>query len=288
MARGPLLNTLNVDLRRTAFAGTVALIWETLITLDDEVRFIWVKPNTAWIKHAFLFLRYFPLAIHICNRTLSELVYDDPARLNLSFLRGWYLTQVVVAHMVMSGVELVMMARVYALYNNSRLVARTFVLLWILETIVVFIGLAVTIHEPFEPNLFVTRTPTSFVYLGISTLVSQAVILGLTFAKYLQGEWQGTALIKLLMRDGVFVYFIFFASSLTAAVYSAEKFDFGMAEYSWLLTLQSAVGTRLILNMQRFPERHDDNDGIPTSQRTSVMELTTLDAPALYDMDDEA
>ncbi|KAF7315592.1 hypothetical protein MIND_00074600 [Mycena indigotica] len=278
MAQGvPSINihtTLIVDLRRTALAGTAALIWETLITFGDEVRYIWPKPNNAWIKYAYLFLRYFPLAVHICNRIVSELVFQE-IDLGYSALRGWYAVQVLMAHLAMSGVELVMMARVYALYNNSRLIGRGFACLWLIETAVVIIGLVVTLPGlHFEQEFFVTKAPHSFAYLAISTLVSQAVIFALTFAKYLQGEWEGTSLIHLLVRDGTLVYIIFFVSTLTAAIYSLHSFAFGMAEYSWLLTIISTVGCRLILNMQRLPSR--SNDPSSSSHRTSSMELTTL------------
>ncbi|KAJ7072274.1 hypothetical protein C8F01DRAFT_1103232 [Mycena amicta] len=276
-----LNDTTNVDLHRTAVAGTAALIWETLITFGDEVNLIWPKPNTAWIKHAFLFLRYFPLAAHICNRVVSEMVYQQ-VHLGQSALRGWYVAQVLVAHLAMSGVELVMMARVYALYHNNRLIGRAFICLWVVETVVVIIGLVVTLPGvEFEQQLFVTRAPHSFAYLAIATLVSQAVILGLTIAKYREGEWTGTSLISLLMRDGALVYIIFFASTLTAAIYSIRALTLGMAEFSWLLTIISSVGCRLILNMQRLPSRKTSETA---SHRTSSMELTTLHhEPSFYD-----
>lgn len=53
-------------------------------------------------------------------------------------------------------------------------------------------------------------TPHSFAYLGISALVSQAIILLLTLFRYLRGQWAGTSLGSLLIRDGSVVYLIFF------------------------------------------------------------------------------
>ncbi|KAF7296148.1 hypothetical protein MKEN_01430100 [Mycena kentingensis (nom. inval.)] len=274
-------DTLHVDLHRTSFAGTAALVWEHLITIDQEVQYIWPKPKTSWVKNVYLFLRYFSLAVQLTNRVLAEMVYSD-RHLSLNTLRGYYASLVVIGHACMSCVELVMYMRVYALYHRSRAIAHLFVGLWIAETIVVFIGLAVTLPRlsaTFEKERFVTNAPGSFAYLAISTLVSQFIILVLTFAKYKRGEWQGTTLGSLLMRDGTIVYVIFFMSTITAAIYSLQSYAFGMAEFSWLLTIISTVGCRLILNMQRLAESSRPRE---SSYTTTSMELTTLHRSTLY------
>jgi len=180
---------------------------------------------------------------------------------------------VVVAHLAMTGVEFVMMTRVYALYHNSPRVGWAFLCLWLGETIAVIAGLFITLPGVhFEPQLFLSKVPHSFAYLAISALVSQAVILGLTLLRFFQGQWSGTSLGKLLIRDGSIVYFVFFVTTMAAAVYSIKGLSFGMTEYAWYLSSISTVGCRLILNMQRLPSRMTD----PSFYRGSSLELTTL------------
>ncbi|KAF7361828.1 hypothetical protein MVEN_00527200 [Mycena venus] len=268
-----LRSSLQFDLHKTSIAALAFLVWENLITFDDEVEYIWRKPWTAWIKAVFLFLRYFPLAIQLCNRIIDEKIIQQQD-LRYSTLRTWYISQVVVAHLAMTGVELVMMARVYALYRNSRWMGWGFLCLWLGETIAVLAGLFITLPGVhFTSEQFLLRVPHSFAYLAISTLVSQAIILGLTLRRYIQGQWSGTSLGKLLIRDGSIVYFVFFVTTMTAAVYSIGGLNFGMTEYAWYLSIISAAGCRLILNMQRLPLAgvHD-----PDSCRGSSLELTTI------------
>jgi len=267
------LTQTDFDLHKTALAALVFLVWENLITFDDEVNYIWPKPGTAWLKSVFLFLRYCTLCVSICNRILDEEVIQQQ-HLSHSALRAWYISQVVIAHLAMTGVEFVMMARVYALYHNNRWVVWGFGCLLLAETIVVIAGLFITLPGVhFEPLLQLRSTPHSFVYLGISALVSQAIILALTLLRYLRGEWAGTSLGTLLIRDGSVVYLIFFATTLSAVVYSARGVPFGTTEYAWLMSLISSAGCRLILNMQRLPSSRGSDSG---SHTNPDLELTTL------------
>ncbi|KAJ7770151.1 hypothetical protein DFH07DRAFT_711548, partial [Mycena maculata] len=245
---------------------------ENFITLDDEIQYIWSKPWTAWVKSVFLFLRYFPLAVQLCNRIIAEMVFQQ-RHLGLSPLRAWYISQVVVAHLTMTAVEFVMMARVYALYHNNRWIGWGFTCLLFGESIAVFTGVFITLPTHFDPYLMVHEAPHSFAYLGISTLVSQAIILVLTLLRYLRGQWVGTSLGNLLIRDGSIVYFILFATTLSAVVYSVLGLSLGMTEYAWFLSIVSCVGCRLILNMQRLPSSRTSESG---SNTDAELELTTL------------
>jgi len=167
-----------------------------------------------------------------------------------------------------------MMARVVAIYQNSRQVALWFLVLWLGETIAVIAGLFITLPGVhFEPQQFMMNVPHSFAYLAISTLISQAILLGLSLWNFFQGQWLGTGLGRLLMRDGCLVYIVFFVTTLAAAVYSIKEVNFGMTEYAWYLTFISTAGCRLILNMQRLPASRMTNSSLHGS---SNLELTTL------------
>ncbi|KAJ7497369.1 hypothetical protein FB451DRAFT_228830 [Mycena latifolia] len=226
------LTQIDFDLHKTSIAALVFLVWENLITFDDEVEYIWPKPRTAWVKSVFLFLRYFPLVVQLCNRILDEEVVQQD-RLGESALRAWYISQVVVAHLCMMGVEFVMMVRVYALYHNNRWVGWGFGGLLLVETIAVIAGLFITLPAVhFEPQKFLSNVPHSFAYLQISGLVSQAIILLLTLHRFLRGQWAGTSLGHLLIRDGSVVYIIFFVTTLTGVVYTVRGFSMGMTQYA--------------------------------------------------------
>jgi len=110
------------------------------------------------------------------------------------------------------------------------------------ESKLIHAGLFITLPGVhFEPELLVRSVPHSFAYLGISALVSQAIILVLTLLRFLRGQWAGTSLGTLLVRDGSIVYLIFFVTTLAAVVYSIRSLPFGMAEYAWYLSIVSSV-----------------------------------------------
>ncbi|CAK5281741.1 unnamed protein product [Mycena citricolor] len=273
MVLDPSLNSqLLFDLHKTAVAALAFYVWEYLITFDDEVRYIWTKPR-KWVKFVFVFLRYFPFALILSNRILTDKVFNG-ATISYAALRAWYVAQVAVAHLAMTGVEIIMMTRVYALYRNNRWIGWGFVLLWIAETVVVLVGLFVTLPGlHFKPELMATSVPHSFAYLAISALVSQAIILGLTVYRYRAGEWAGTSLGTLLIRDGSMVYVAFAATTASACIYSLLSLNFGMTEYAWYLSCISISGCRLIINMQRLP---NDRGSQSTILDTSELELTEL------------
>ncbi|KAJ7084472.1 hypothetical protein B0H15DRAFT_784283, partial [Mycena belliarum] len=238
-------------------------IRENLITFDDEVDHIW---------SVFLFLRYFPLAVQLCNRIIDE----EIQHLGHSALRAWYISQVILSHLSMTAVEVVMMVRVYALYHNDRWVGWGFVCLLFAETVRALqsecTGLFITLPGVhFAPQRFLTNVPHSFTYLGVAALVSQAIILVLTVHRFCRGQWAGTSLGNLLIRDGSVAYLVFLVTTGTAVVYSANGLAFGMTEYAWMLSIISSVGCRLILDMQRLPSSR-----VSETDATSDFELTTV------------
>ncbi|ESK97107.1 hypothetical protein Moror_6328 [Moniliophthora roreri MCA 2997] len=98
------------DLNAAAGAALVFLVWDILITLDEEIEYIWSKPWTSWIKWSFLFARYFSLFTQICNRTIEWMVIYSVSLYGPS-IRIWFGTQVMLAFLIMTGAEVVMMAR---------------------------------------------------------------------------------------------------------------------------------------------------------------------------------
>ncbi|KAJ6625572.1 hypothetical protein B0H10DRAFT_619050 [Mycena sp. CBHHK59/15] len=232
-------------------------LWDTSMTLATESQGLPGSRVPFFFYGTFLWLRR----------------YGAP--LNSSALRIWYICQALIAHLTMTGVESVMMARVYALYHNNRWIACLFASLMFGETIAVIAGIVITLpHGDFDPAVLVTDSPDSFSYFAISALVSQAIILILTLVRYFQGQWAGTSLGTLLIRDGSIVYSILFCTTMSMLIFNERDFAAGMTEYAWYLAIISSVGCRLILNMQQLPSRSRTSES--SSHRSSHLELTTL------------
>ncbi|KAK0454696.1 hypothetical protein EV421DRAFT_436257 [Armillaria borealis] len=167
------VSRLTLDLNMGSSSAIAFLIWELLITFDREVDFIW-KPRNSWIKWAFLFARYFPLLAGLCGRVIDSIVlYRQPIPIPLNALRIWYICQVLILHLMMLGAEIVMMARVYALYNRNRYIGGVFLLLLFGESTSVVVGLALNLpSKDFDSGDLITTSSKSFIYFGISAMIS--------------------------------------------------------------------------------------------------------------------
>ncbi|KAF8161151.1 hypothetical protein B0H34DRAFT_368412 [Crassisporium funariophilum] len=198
---------LQTDLSRAAGASFAVLIWEWLITFDDEVSLIWSKENSSWLKWTFLFSRYFILAVQLCSRCLEVLIMSEHT-LNHTALRIWYVSQVMVAALAVSALETVLVARVYALYNQRRWIGRLLLSMLVLEIVLALIGMGLNIpkNDTFVPLLITTHLPASFAYFGITALVVQCIILAFTALKYRHSPLKTVPLVRLMMRDGTFAF----------------------------------------------------------------------------------
>ncbi|KAF9033269.1 hypothetical protein BDZ89DRAFT_1063008 [Hymenopellis radicata] len=260
-----LVTRFTLDLSIGSGAALAFQCWDTLITFDREVDDIWTKPNSSWLKWAFLFARYFPLLAQITGRVIDmSILYQKSLLLNKSFIRGWYISQVLVAWLTILGAEIVMMSRVYAMYNRNRWLGIGFISLLVMETVTVFLGLGLTLPaSDFDPLMLITTTSHSFVFFGISAMVAQIIILALSVIRYVRGEWNGIPIIKLMIRDGTLAFGVLFFVSLLLVVYTLLDTNWAATTYAWLITFVSVVECRLILNMQRIPLI--GADGISTS-----------------------
>lgn len=122
------------------------------------------------------------------NRAV-DLVVTQHLSLNYSAIHTWYTCQVVVAHLAMSGVEIVMMLRgrlllprgavtltytpiVYALYDQNRWIGLGFFCLLMAGVIALVVGIVVTLPHDFQISDTIDHTPESFAYFGFVSFYS--------------------------------------------------------------------------------------------------------------------
>lgn len=265
------ITRLTLDLNMGSSSAIAFLIWELLITFDREVDFIWSKPRNSWIKWTFLFARYFPLLAGLCGRVIDSIVlYRQPIPIPLNTLRIWYICQVLILHLMMLGAEIVMMARVYALYSRNRYIGGVFLLLLFGESTSVVVGLALNLpSKDFDSGDLITTSSKSFIYFGISAMISQVVILGFSIFRYIRGDWKGVPIVSLMIRDGTLAFAVLFFVSMLLVIYTALGLTYSTPTFAWLINFISTAECRLILNMQEIPVPNN-------TYRTSDTPLTTF------------
>jgi len=191
--------------------------------------------------------------------------------LNAGAIRVWYTTQVIVACIVVSALDLVLMARVYALYNQQRWIGALLIFCLSSEIIITIIGLLLNLPgELFELSMLVTHLPASFAYLGIASVTSHFIILTFTLRKYIRSPLSTVPLVRLMMRDGTFAFLMLTIFGTCVVVYTVCNIVYAVTGYAWLLSAVSCATCRLIINMQRIPTTHETRDTSTTIQFTSI------------------
>ncbi|KAI0032022.1 hypothetical protein K488DRAFT_19590, partial [Vararia minispora EC-137] len=236
-----------------AAAATAFLVWDVLITLDDEVELIWSRPNAFRTKWLFLFVRWFAVflqlsLIFVGTDVAASLHY--PARA----CTIWYVYQEAATQALIAAVEIVLMIRVQALYLRSRCVTYTLYALFAAENVGMIVALVrVVPGVEFDSACVVTRSPFGLVYFAAAFGAFETILFGLTLAKFVSAlyhGWGDTPVLALLVRDGTWAFFLVFAALvINAAFYLGASNALSATAYQWLLTAESLAGARLILNM---------------------------------------
>lgn len=266
-----------LEVLRANTAAVFYLIWELAITFDNEVEYIWSKPNSAWIKWVFLFARYFALAIQICTRIIESFIVNGTIT-DTSRVKIWHICRVLTALVVMLCGEVVLMARVYAMYNRARWAFLFFVFIIVAETAVVVVGIFVSLPHDFQLRDALTSIPLSFSYFGIAILFSQFSIVALSAYKYFSEPWSGEEpLVKVLVRDGSLAFVVASLLSIQLVVYSVLRAEWSVAMYTWFISFTSALACRLILNLQALPPARSIRSDSVELQFTSVFRRTSHD-----------
>ncbi|KDQ52719.1 hypothetical protein JAAARDRAFT_198063 [Jaapia argillacea MUCL 33604] len=138
----------------SSLSSITFLVWDILLTLDDEVAYIWPQHKRSPSKWLFLFTRYFSLACQVSvSRFLPHgLDFDRPISSNIprvSYLRSlgvlgashhshrsclwWLIFQSISLQALVTAVELILSIRVYALYAGSRHIRMLIVALFTFE-----------------------------------------------------------------------------------------------------------------------------------------------------------
>ncbi|KAF8900702.1 hypothetical protein CPB84DRAFT_1778704 [Gymnopilus junonius] len=233
-----------------SLAGLVWLIWEYVVTWHNEYRYIWGGSMNR-VKYIYLFSRYFAIAAQVVNTCL---VFFPLSRLPVGRreCEAWLLFMIVSACLLMLAVDIVIMLRVYALYNCSLRIALFLAFLLLGQIAVATTCTALTIPKtPFGPTCDVLKTPLDAAYIMAAAIFSQTVLLILTVRKRKVAFGQ-SPVVDLVVRDGAWVFALIVSMFVVIIPYLlvaqvAKPYVILVLP----LSLLSIMACRLILNMQK-------------------------------------
>ncbi|KDQ55172.1 hypothetical protein JAAARDRAFT_196037 [Jaapia argillacea MUCL 33604] len=259
-----------------AGVGALAfLIYDIILTFDDEVNLIWSRRWT-YTKFLFFYVRYMAVAIELTGIfTTGELSSD----LQYSH-HGCYLWQIWYggsAVSLMAAVDCILILRVHALYCGNKIVTSIIGFFYVVEIITMITSLAIAIPEmQYDSICLITYSPPVLLIYGAASVLFQGVLFGFTAYQFFIGLRRGRGpLVTLLMRDGTWAFFLIF---ILYAILLVVDTAYAGVFYGWLLTAFSFAGYRILLNLQYLspPPRSLTTTRTSSTRYTDTrMEFTT-------------
>ncbi|KAJ7772590.1 hypothetical protein DFH07DRAFT_767908 [Mycena maculata] len=259
--------------------GLAFAICEIIMTLRGEIKYIWTYEHLprrsiivlnhskrdlrrfTLVKLLYLISRYFALAAHmIC-------------RYNILF-------RLVVMSVMLGALDIILMIRVYALYNRRTSITASLIFLFVSKLVSTVMGAYLGFGtQRFDSNCLVTTGSQPALYLiAGGELVFQLVILAFTLSGHLsatRGGW-GNPLVSLLSRDGSISFTATTVAIVGAIAFAVKPANRNHILFPSMVCITSTAGCRLIMNMQHLAK--------PPAEPDSVLTTMDLDAWAITEI----
>ncbi|KAJ7928484.1 hypothetical protein B0H13DRAFT_984361 [Mycena leptocephala] len=254
---------------RSSLAALTFLIYDILITMDDEVRFVWPKPWNR-MKFLYLFIRYMPLFVQFSILVIGSPELSPHFNFTPHDCFIWQVYQGVATVLVFAAVDYVLILRVCALYHNNATIRKLVLISFAFEVCGMCVGLGLSLPGiKFDDICLVTSVSPTLLIYGGATLLFQTFLFGLTLVKFVRAVregWGDTPLVGLVMRDGTWAFiFLFAVVGGDASLYGLKNHTFAGILYGWVLSVFSFSGYHVLLNLDRL----SDAPRLPTSQTST-------------------
>ncbi|KAJ3989940.1 hypothetical protein F5890DRAFT_1483658 [Lentinula detonsa] len=275
--------------------GLLVTACDFVLTRQKEKEYVWTmkKPlQLTFVKILFVLVRYLAFLIHIVNIVLSSIwtvkfpgVLRPPDEVCMTLL----IFQIISSHSMLLLLQLILMLRVFALYNRSlRMGIFLFLLLVCKLAVSAYSSLWENMHvlrhlkfgEYCIPRITLkeqsVRNPTLVFIYG--ELLVQFIIHGLSWKRTIWDLRQyyshsRPVLLSVVNRDGLKV-FTGILVAMAAIGLSTLKISFPVAfVFPCFVSLISALGCRMILNLQTLDALTETG---PSSEQNKELELTTI------------
>ncbi|KAJ3534953.1 hypothetical protein NM688_g7047 [Phlebia brevispora] len=238
--------------------------------MQVAIECIW-RPN-SWVKWIFAFMRYAPILHEGFIHPLYNVEYSVKA------CQGFIAYQFSFMLVLSILVEAVLLVRVFALYNENKLLGRLLVALFAIEIIVCIVILAITVpRQTFTPNCEIQSSPTIFIAYWITSLTFETVLFVMTLIKFFQYSyvtWERGSILFVFFRDGTWAFAMIFTTILLNTVmYQVNNNPLSGAAYIWMCSVLSLAGSHVLLNIRRLGT--DEADFIATTEHLTTITFGT-------------
>ncbi|EGN91617.1 hypothetical protein SERLA73DRAFT_157492 [Serpula lacrymans var. lacrymans S7.3] len=264
----------SVTVRYSVVAATAFYTYDFLLTISDELNFIWVRGRRSEkrvpaIKALFFICRYATFGSIVTYTSLSlvppsELSTPICFTIEMFAIIDKWVTVPVITLFTMLVISELGISSFLVYYDNLHL---SDIVAALYETLGVCTG----------------GTPKWFSIFLIPFMVFDCILFGLAMFKSFQHyrqvpdkNWSGVSALRILTRDSFVFFLINFMVFLFATItYSTGDIYLFQAIGGWQLVIPSVIAGRLVINIRRFYLEPDPN--IPSFDSTgSSIELAEL------------
>ncbi|KZT38554.1 hypothetical protein SISSUDRAFT_1061908 [Sistotremastrum suecicum HHB10207 ss-3] len=256
------------DLHFHATIGCVSafswLVWDMLISFDDEVRYVWRSPNSI-CKYLYFYSRYIGLAILIAMGPEYNGWRQHPN--SLTDCRTPFIYDAIGINAIGLASTAMLMMRVYALYGCRRSMLY-FLLLFSFLYISTDVILAILICIGNKPLLVelsadvavcLNFTVSARVGAWIPCVITQVLLLVLIFVKRLSSGLpikHRSRYMSLIVRDGFWTFVLLTVGSILCNVsYATNHPQMFAFIVPWFSAIISYPGSRLNLNIRKVHDK---------------------------------
>ncbi|KAF8527264.1 hypothetical protein JB92DRAFT_951913 [Gautieria morchelliformis] len=238
----------------STFASLAFLLYDHVLTFDAEVQLVWNYPGWIFGKVLFLFNRYLGPFTLIPN----ILVHMSPS-VSLKVCSGFRWVVTTSEAITVFSVQLILMTRIYAVYERNRKLLVLFGMLFVAEIAgsiaVVDMGLPRGIPRPsgISTGCYVAAQPPLYFIAWIPEIIGESILCLLMLYKAwtMYKNSQSSSLLGLIIRDSVLYFVTMFAILLINCLVSAfASVNYLEVAISWTIALPCSLGSRLMLNMR--------------------------------------
>ncbi|KAI6118008.1 hypothetical protein F5141DRAFT_1201524 [Pisolithus sp. B1] len=262
--------------------ATLALsFWDFLMTIEEEVRYIWPMKKRHAFKWLYIFLRHFLLVVQITCQIAFRLlpVVSPPASHDYRTLLIVMAVLVECAHFTL---EFILAFRVFALFGGRPWVSRLLGCLILVEIICCTPITLLGFKNLGGGGILFQLSPDANIQM-VFTIVVHSAFVFLTVAKRTSiagARGIGRDAITQFMRDGTVTYFMMAGLiGLALATFTGGDIQ-PIILFFWALTVYSICGSRLILGMACI----QDHMGAPREDE-NVLLTTHIDVCPTEDLD---
>lgn len=250
------------------------LTWEWVINISFEIDFLH-KADCPFTKGVYCNARYLALCVAIADLVFAARVLVD-GYLPSVLCSRWFAMQLVAGLLMLLNIEIMLFARVFALYERSPHMGGLFIAFTLAKTVAITL-LAVRICKEVildEKTCLVRSMPSSTAIISILGLFTEILIVVITFYKsFVTTRLNGgheIPLLRLITRDGIIAFALVLVMHIVIIV-DSKRADEACRVIFPVITASLSIATcRMTRNLRTFPVAHESNEDLYLTSVHSV------------------